>query len=184
VSRATDGRDVLIAELLGDFQKLLDRIDAVTPRLVEVQQRFESTASGLHSSVDLFRTRIITMACETQDKAVAHIAQQASLIARRTVAEQTAALKESARTIFAEEVTPPLRQLACELQQSARDARRWWLVCLTYAAAAIACAVCSILLLALYLEHRGAASAKPIASVEPLAPAPPASRPETARARR
>ena len=179
-----DGREALIAELLGDFQKLLDRIDAVTPKLVKAQEGLEATAARLLGTVDPFRVRVVTMVHETQNKAVEHVVQQTTLLARRTLVEQTAAMKEAARTVFADEVTPPLRQLASDLQQCVREDRPWWLVWFTHAATAITSAACSTWLLATYMEHRNGASEKPPSSVEAPAPSQPASRPQTPHARK
>ena len=41
MGRPSDTREVLIAEALGDFVKVLDRIDAVTPTLKEARDELE-----------------------------------------------------------------------------------------------------------------------------------------------
>lgn len=126
MGHTSDSREVLLAELLGDFVKVLDRIDAVMPALEEVCQKLEHTTDKLANGVRPFQERMVTMALERQDTGIAHITRHVNELARKTLAEQTSAMKESARAIFTEEVTPTLRRLAQELQQSARRRRRWW----------------------------------------------------------
>jgi hypothetical protein len=58
------------------------------------------------------------MALETQDRADAHIVQQANLVVRKTGAEQTVAMQESARRIFRDEVGPSLDRVASQLREA------------------------------------------------------------------
>jgi hypothetical protein len=183
MGRPSDTREVLIAEALGDFVKVLDRIDAVTPTLQETCGQLEFTATRLLGSVEPFQTRIGTMALETQNRAVAHIVQQANLVARKTLDEQTRAMQESARRIFNDEVVPPLHRLASELRQAHVRAQSPWEVWLTHAAAAITAASCTCMLL-MYLAPERAAETKPIASAPSPGCAEPPARPEKARVRR
>lgn len=104
MGRASDTREVLIAEALGDFVELLDRIEAVTPKLETSGSRLEATADRLLGNIEPFQKRIVERALEVQNQAVTHIAEQANLVMRKTAIEQTAAMQESARQIFKDEV--------------------------------------------------------------------------------
>lgn len=185
MNRASDSREVLIAELLGDFKTLLDRIDAVAPTLNEAQEGLAHTAADLAAKIEPFRKEVLKVALDARDKSVEYIVRRSHDIAAQTVDEQTRAMKESARTIFSDEVTPPLRRLAYEVRQIVEGARRWWVVWLMHAATAITSASCSTLLLVAYLEHREAVIAKTVAAnVESQARARPASQPEKVHARK
>ncbi|MEO6714264.1 MAG: hypothetical protein ABIM89_12655 [Mycobacteriales bacterium] len=184
MNRASDSREVLIAELLGDFKTLLDRIEAVAPTLNEAQQGLARTAADLSAKIEPFRKEVLKVALDARDKSVEYIVRRSFDIAGQTVDEQTRAMKESARTIFVDEVTPPLRRLAHDVQQIVDGARRWWVVWLMHAATAITSSACSTLLLVGYLEHREAVGAKTVVSAEPPAHDQPASQPEKARARK
>ena len=53
-----NSREVLIAEALGEFHKLLERIDAVQPRLDKTAQRIEQTTLALTDGVGPFRQAV------------------------------------------------------------------------------------------------------------------------------
>jgi hypothetical protein len=183
MGRPGDTREALIAEALGDFVKVLDRIDNVTPTLNQARDELEHTAAKLLGSVQPFRERVVTMALDTQNRAVMHITQQANLVARTTLDEQTRAMRESARRIFNDEVGPPLRQVASELHRANQRGQRPWDVWLTHAATAVTAASCTWLLL-VYLAPAHADETKPAASAVAPDCAAPAARPEKARVRK
>jgi len=183
MGRPSDTREVLIAEALGDFVKVLDRIDAVTPTLKEARDELEVAAARLLGSVEPFQRRIVTMAAETQNRAVAHIVQQVNIVARKTLDEQTCAMQESARKIFNDEVVPPLQRVAGELRQAKLRAQPAWEVWLTHAAAAVTAASCTAAFL-MYLVPVSAAETKPVASAPSPGCPEPAARPEKARVRK
>lgn len=190
MTRATDSREVLIAEALGDFGKLLDRIDAVRPALNQTRDELEFTATRLLDSVEPFQGRVLAMGRETQDKAVAHIAEQATLAARKTFDEQVRAMQTSARSIFQDEVGPPLRRLQGELQNAIKEAHRPWDLWWTHAATAVTAASCTWMLLVYLALPTNAAETKPPVSAvspgcaEPVARPEPAARPEKGRAQK
>lgn len=183
MGRPSDTREVLIAEALGDFAKVLDRIDAVTPTLKEARDELEFTTAKLLGSVEPFQARIVTMALETQDRAVGHITQQANLVARKTFDEQTRVMQESARRIFNDEVVPPLHRVASELRQANLRMQPSWEVWLTHAAAAVTAASCTLMLM-VYLAPVRAAETKPVPSAASPGCAEPAARPEKAHVRK
>ena len=61
MNRVSDQREALIAEALGDFVKLLDRIEAVRPRLEQTTSRMERTgicACRSAAAINVARSRI------------------------------------------------------------------------------------------------------------------------------
>jgi len=183
MGRPSDTREVLIAEALGDFATLLARIDAVTPTLAQTCDRMEFMADTLLGSVEPFTKRVATMACETQNRAVAKIAEQAKVVARNTVDEQISAMQQSARRVFNDEVVPPLHRIAGELRQAKLEARPGWEAWLTHSAAAVTGAWCAGVLL-MYLVPVKAPETQPVASVPAPGCVAPAPGPGNPRARR
>ena len=195
MGHTSDSREVLVAELLDDFVKVLDRIDAVMPKLDAVCRKLEHTTERLADGVRPFQERVVTMALEQLDTAVAHITRHANDLARKTLVEQTAAMKESARAIFAEEVTPTLRRLTQELQQAPHRKRLWedWFLNAVLIAAS---AALTVLLMSGWPLSAGAVSSRATANVQspgeaeqvPGSASPsqsdPLVRPERARARK
>lgn len=183
MGRVSDHREALIAEALGDFQKLFDRIDAVTPTLTKTRDDLEFTAAALQSNVRPFQERIVKMTLEHQDAAIEHISQKAVLVARRVFDEQTRAMQEAARTVFNKEVTPQLRWLATELLQAIRQAHRPWDTWLTHAATAIV-SIAIAVPLGVHVAQASADAKKAAASAASPGCAEPAPPPEKAHARK
>jgi hypothetical protein len=147
MGRPSDAREVLIAEALGDFATLLARIDAVKPTLEKSCSDLNLTADRLLDNIEPFQKRIVEMAFDTQNRANTHIAEQANRVMRKTAVEQIAAMQESARRIFKDEVIPPLRQVAGELRQARLRTHPAWATWLTHSAAAVMGAWCAGVLL-------------------------------------
>jgi hypothetical protein len=159
----SDTREVLIAEALGDFVKVLDRIEAVTPTLEKSCSDLKFTADRLMGNIEPFQKRIVGMALETQDRTLRRIAEQANLVARNTAVEQIAAMQESARRIFKDEVGPSLDRVVGQLREANLRVQPSWKAWLTHAAAAVGAASCTCLLM-LYLAPTRAVDARPVAN--------------------
>ena len=175
MGRPMDSREVLISEALGDFVKVLDRIDAVQPTLEKSCSDLSFTADRLLGNIEPFQKRIVGMALATQDRADAHIVEQANLVMRKTAAEQIAAMQQSARRIFKDEVGPPLERVASQLREANLRKPPWWESWLTHAAAAVSAASCTSVLM-VYLAPTSAAEVRPMAnalSQDCVAPTPP-----------
>jgi hypothetical protein len=183
MGRASDSREVLLAEALGDFVKVLDRIDAVTPTLETTCRRLELTADALQGSIEPFHQRIVELVAKTQKRADDHIVEQANIVMRKTAIEQIAAMQESARKIFKDEVAPPLGRVAGQLREANLRKQPPWETWLTHATAAITAARCTWMLM-LYLVPVSTPDTKPVASATPPNCPEPAARPGNAHVRR
>jgi hypothetical protein len=183
MGRLGDTREVLIAEALGDFVKVLDRIDAVRPTLEASCSELTFAADRMLGSVEPFQRRIVEMALQTQNRADAHIVEQANLVMRKTAVEQIAAMQQSARRIFEDEIGPPLKRVAGQLHEANLRKQPWWEAWLTHAAAAVSAACCTCVLMA-YLGPTGAAPALSVANAPSPGCAPAALPPLRARDRR
>ena len=163
MGRPSDTREVLIAEALGDFIKVLDRIDAVKPMLEKSCSDLRFTADRLLCNIEPFQKRIVGMALETQDRTLRHIAEQANLVARNTAVEEIAAMQASTRRIFKDEVVPPLERIAGQLREANLREQPTWTAWLTHAAAAVSAASCTYVLM-VYLAPTNAAENQPTTS--------------------
>lgn len=165
--RPSDTREALIAEALGDFVRVLDRIDALKPTLEKSCSDLKFTADNVLGNIEPFQQRMIEMASQMQDRTLRHIVEQVNVVARKTVAEQIVAMQESARRIFKDEVGPPLDRVAGQLREANLRKPPSWEAWLTHAAAAV-CAAGWTCVLMVYLAPTAAAGTRPEAS----APAP------------
>lgn len=176
-------REVVIAEALGDFQRLFDRIDAVQPRLDESTQRIEHTTADVSEGVESFRQRVEEFCSKHAREAAANASRTTGQYAVKVFTAQTEELKKSAQLIFDKEVTPPLRKLTTDLQAAIRQAHRPWDLWLTHAATGVGASVLSTLL-AVFLVRPGRNSLQQPPSAEPPVCVQPAPAPEKVRARK
>ena len=163
MGRPSDTREVLIAEALGDFVKVLDRIEAVKPSLEKSCGELRFTADRLLGSLEPFQKRMLMLALQVQDQIVAKIVAEANRNVQHTVNVEIHAMKESARRIFNDEVGPSLYRVADELRAVNVRKVPAWKAWLTHAAAALGAASCTCLLV-LFLLPTGAAETRPTAN--------------------
>jgi hypothetical protein len=182
MGRPSDTREVLIAEALGDFVKVLGRIEAVKPTLEKSCSDLKVTADRLLGNIEPFQKRIVVAALETEHRMLGHIAEQADLVARNTTVEQIAAMQASARRIFKEEVVPPLDRVASQLREANLREPPTWKAWLTHAAAAVSAASCTGVLM-VYFGTSGA-EARPATNAPSPGCAVPATPPVKPRDRR
>lgn len=183
MGRPTDTREVLIAEALGDFVKILDRIDAVRPTLEKSCGELRLGTERLLGTLEPFQKRMVAMAVETQDRIVENIVRQANFAVRNTVDAEIRAMQESARRVFEDEVAPPLYRIAAALRAAnlrKEPASTAWL---THASAAICAASCTYMLM-LFLGPTGAAATQRVTNAPCpgcAVPAPPPVKPRDRR---
>ena len=142
-SRPATAREALIAELLGDVAHLLDRVDALAPRMETAQQGLARAANNLGAVVQPFHDRIAAIGAETAKGAVEHIRQRSSEIARNCADEQIRSMTDAARAMFSREIEPHLRRLEASAERIVKRAERPWDSWLTHAATAVTAAACS-----------------------------------------
>jgi len=151
MERSSTAREVLIAELLGDMGKLLDRVDTVTPAIDGACRKVTAATHELAASVTPFKVRIAEIAAQTEKKSVQDMRSAVEEATRQLLRIQTQAMNTSAREMFDQEVRPPLHQLASNLQQliqqtRMQQTRRPWEGWATHAATATVTAILSAML--------------------------------------
>ena len=167
MGRASDSREVLIAEALGDFVKVLDRIEAVRPALDKGCGELRLATDRLLGSLEPFQKRMLVLAVEIQEQVVAKIVEQANLNVQHTVDVATRAMKETARRIFTDEIGPSLSLVADELRAANVRKVPAWKAWLTHGAAAASAAGCTYVLM-LFFVLPGASKVQQVA----IAPSP------------
>ena len=181
--RPSDTREVLIAEALGDFVKVLDRIDAVKPMLEKSCSDLKFTAERLLGNIEPFQKHILAQAIEIQNRTLGNVVKQANLAIRNSVDGEIRAMQESARRVFNDEVEPPLHRVAAALRAANLRKEPAWTAWLTHASAAICAASCTCLLMLLFTPT-GAAQTQAVTNAPPPGCAQPAPPPVRARDRR
>lgn len=153
VDRAATAREALVAELMGDVARLLDRFETLEPVLTVTHQALTSAADNLAAAVVPLEARIATLAGHVETRAIEHIARQSQEVARAAFEEQRRAMSDAARRAFETEVGPAVLRLGADLRSAVRRIHSPWETWLTHAATAVTAALASAMLV-VYLLPR------------------------------
>jgi hypothetical protein len=120
-------REALIAEVLGDLDGLLTRVEALPAMVAGAEGRLSGTVAALDEAGDKYRLAVTAFTeqakadlSEYLDRKTAQAAQQAT----KTVEEQRAALQEAARLAFRSEASDKAASLGVALGEAAKEFRR------------------------------------------------------------
>jgi hypothetical protein len=136
VDRPGTAREALIAEAIGDLARLLDRVEALQPAMLEASRALVGAQARLADQLDAIEDRMGAITDRVKVQAVKHILVRTDEAARRSVDTQTRAMAEAAQTLFKVEVEPALQGLAMPLQRLVQKVDRPWEQWLTHAATA------------------------------------------------
>lgn len=114
----SNAREALIAELLGDVQAVLDRLDIVKGELVAAEQTAAKTAQAVHEATDRYRAQVDETVQRLRTETAAIITQTTEHAARSLVGQQTAVLQKAASQAIGNAITPEL----------ARRTKRDWMM--------------------------------------------------------
>ncbi len=89
-------REALLAELLGDVQLLLDRVDKVRLDLQTVDASAKLTADTIKEATAQYRSQVDDMVARLRKETAAIITQTTEHAARSLVGQQTAVLEKAA----------------------------------------------------------------------------------------
>ena len=114
-------REALMAELLGDMDELLARVEALPGQVETSEQRLGQSVAALDAAADRFRVAVTAFTEQAKTELAEYLDRQASSAAEKTVSEQRAALEEAARAVFRSEsavLRNALAEVSGRLQQS------------------------------------------------------------------
>lgn len=120
-------REALIAEVLGDLDGLLTRVEALPAMVAGAEGKLSDTIAALNEAGDKYRLAVTAFTeqakadlSEYLDLKTAHAAQ----LATKTVEDQRAALQEAARLAFRSEASDKAASLGVALGEAAKEFRR------------------------------------------------------------
>lgn len=118
-------REALIAELLGDVSRVLDRVDVLIPAM-------DRARLDLADQLAAFEGQICMLTEKAKLSTAEHIARRTNEAATATVRQQTHAMTEAARAVLRTELEHPTRQFGRTLQELASSLQRpwrYWIAC-------------------------------------------------------
>lgn len=117
-------REVLIAELLGEVDTLLKRLEGLAPELEAARSRMAGSAELVTAAIDRFRLSTQAVVDQSQRSAVDYIVQRTNEAAVAGVKQQQALLQKAASDAFETQLAPRLAQLSVLVSQAMQEARR------------------------------------------------------------
>ena len=126
-------REALVAQLLGEIDTLLLRVEALVPPIDQAISSLKGSAKDTTAALDRFRATTQAIADQAQTSAVDHIVRRTNVVAKATLDEQTVAMGAAARSLFDGQANPLIHSLIADLR--ARNSS--WLAWLTPAVTAL-----------------------------------------------
>ncbi|MEK8034223.1 hypothetical protein AACH06_25635 [Ideonella sp. DXS29W] len=95
-----NAREVLIAELLGEFDPLIQRVEGLQAQMTTAQAGLLASAAEVLASVETHRKSVQSLTEHAQRSAVNHIIERTNVVCEGKLAELTTAMHRAARTAF------------------------------------------------------------------------------------
>ena len=137
-----DARNVLVAELLGEVDTLVKRVEKLAPELDAAHARLTAVSVETNAGIEKYRQQLTALSEAAQKSAVNHIIRRTNEVCEGSLAAHTDAMRIAAKEAFAAETGPRIDVLAKSLESALQrtDEERWrtWLLHLATAVAASA----------------------------------------------
>jgi hypothetical protein len=117
-------REALIAEMLGEVDALLSRIEALPAVAAKTEERISGAAAALADAGDKYRLAVTAFTEEVKAELTEYLERKAGAIAAQTVEEQRAAMQEAARQAFQFEAFEKAANLGIGLAAAAKAFHR------------------------------------------------------------
>ena len=130
-------RDAIVAQLAGELDDLVQRVERLPLRLEEANQRIEGSAAALHTAIEQYRSNVGALTSQVMKNIGEFAVRRTNEAAVKSIEEQQALLQASARQAFELELVPRLRAINDDLARAAvlgPPRRSAWLA---YAATAV-----------------------------------------------
>ena len=131
-------REALIAEVLGDLDGLLARVEALPARIGAAEARLTATVAALSEAGDKYRMAVTAFNEQAKAELTEYLERKAGAITARTVEEQRATMQEAARRAFRSEVADRIAVLLTDtLPRASNPKPRPWVRMMEMGAASV-----------------------------------------------
>lgn len=147
-------KEALIAEMLGDIDTILARVNALPVLIESAEERLTGTIAALDAAGDKYRTAVALFNEQAKADLSAYLDRKAVEILSNTTEEQKAAIQEAARLAFRSEAADKAADLAIVLSNAAKGFRRSvWVRMFEHAATAIISSMLTVYLVLELMKH-------------------------------
>jgi predicted lipid-binding transport protein (Tim44 family) len=131
-------REALIAEMLGDLDTLLNRINALPTLVTSAEEKIYDTVTALNNAGEKYRIAVTAFNEQSKADLTEYFENQTVKVLSKTAEEQRAAMLEAARMAFDSEASKKTANLSLVLSEAAKDFRRSiWLRLVEHAVTAL-----------------------------------------------
>lgn len=117
-------REALIAEVLGDLDALLARVEALPAVVAAAEEKLIGTVAALNDAGDKYRMAVTAFNEQAKADLTEYLDLKAAQVSAKTVEEQRAALQEVASLAFRSEASDKAASLGLVLGEAAKEFRR------------------------------------------------------------
>lgn len=117
-------REALIAEMLGDLDGLLSRIEALPGQVAAAEEQMAATVAILDGAGDKFRLAATAFSDQAKADLAEYLDRKAQEVVARTMEEQRATMEEAARVAFQTKAAGEVISLSVALRKSIDKMRR------------------------------------------------------------
>jgi hypothetical protein len=117
-------REALIAQMLGDLDGLLTRVEQLPKAIAEAEARLAATSRVLNDAGDKYRMAVTVFTEEAKTTLTDYLAQKASQMAALTVEERRAIIKQAAHSAYQFQASGCVTQHQADVNRSAREDQR------------------------------------------------------------
>ena len=117
-------REALIAEMLGDLDLLLARVEALPALIANTEERLTSTVTALDNAGDKYRMAITAFTEQAKTELAEYLDRKTIEVSSKTVEEQRAAIQEAAHMAFRSEASDKAAYLGLVLGEAVKELRR------------------------------------------------------------
>ena len=104
-------REALVAQLAGELDDLLRRVDALTPAIATAGDRLHSGSDAINSAVERHQVAVATLSAQAMKSIGEFAVRRTNEAVVKNVEAQEALMQRVARRAFAGELVPHLRAL-------------------------------------------------------------------------
>lgn len=125
-SRVASVREALVAELIGQLEDLVKRVEVLPKALNGAREAMNQARWDLHCQVDPLHHQMAAAIQQSKDIALKDIRVATYDYAAVSKERQTAAMTQVARTIIAEKIEPSIEKVARSLEELVQRIDRQW----------------------------------------------------------
>lgn len=155
-----NGREALFVESLGEMAAVVNRVEALVPKLQDARQSLIDANAQLSHQLRQFEDHMHDITEHAKLVAMNHVAQHTREMTRRSVQTQVVEIHEAARKAMGAEIRPTLQELIAPLHRLAyqadqrESARERWERWLAHAMTAAVASSVTLILVSAWLWIR------------------------------